>query len=141
MPEGLIVRPGARRSFISDVGQFTIAKKTCWKENGRRLELRRPRIEQIRLDLLQLERSCNRISLIPNTTQLVFQSRKAQCVDRSIINLKVIDPTEHDFAGACVFIRDCHAIESAIEGFLFAFEKARQESELLLQVALGQLRW
>jgi hypothetical protein len=47
MLEGLIVRPGARRSFISDVRQFTIAKKICWKEKWPPAKAPATGIEQI----------------------------------------------------------------------------------------------
>src|SRR5258708_32433241 len=82
-----------------------------------------------------LESAGYQISLVTNATESIAQTAETQCVNGSIVCLKIVDPSDHRFAGLNEFVGYSYSLKSSLKcRLLFSLNKARQESEFLILI-------
>ena len=78
--------------------------------------------------------------MITDASELLAQASKTQSIDRAIVGLQIIDAAHHRFSRFCKFVGSSHSTEPAGERLLFATNKSRDVSKLLILIAERYVR-
>lgn len=95
--------------------------------------------KQISLVLLELESARDKICLVANAGEIFTQPREIEKVRRVVVGLQKVNPSHHWFSSLCKFVGNGYAVQPPIELFLSPFNKSRQVTEFLFEIAPRQI--